>query len=326
MKIWHYIIAALLGLACGCGPKGNKVEQETKGEGLYDIVTTTGMVGDIVRVIAGDQATVINLIGDGVDPHLYKPTRHDVAALSHADLVFYSGLYLEGKMDSAFKAIQAKGKPVYAVTELIDPAFLIYPEGQEEHPDPHVWMDVQGWMATLAVVADALADYDPEHAAEYRGRAETFRQEMATLDHYIKNTLKTIPEDRRVMVTAHDAFNYFGRAYGLEVMGIQGISTESEAGIQDINRLVDLLVERKVPAVFVESTVAVKNVKALIEGARSRGHEVRIGGELFSDAMGASGTYRGTYIGMLDHNATTVAGALGADAAPGGFQGKLSHD
>lgn len=289
----------------------------------YTIVTTTGMVADVVRAVAGDKARVNGLMGEGVDPHLYKPTRDDIAALLKADVVFYSGLMLEGRMTDAFLRIARRGTPVFAVTELLDEKFLLEPEAFEGHTDPHVWMDVQGWKQAVEVVAGSLGEIDPANAAAYKENAAAYVAQLERLDAYAKQAVASIPEERRVLITAHDAFNYFGRAYGIQVRGIQGISTESEAGVADINRLVDFLVDRKIPAIFVESSVSDKNIRALIEGARSRGHTVRVGGELFSDAMGAPGTYEGTYIGMIDHNVTTIARALGGEAPERGFQGKL---
>jgi manganese/zinc/iron transport system substrate-binding protein len=185
-------------------------------------------------------------------------------------------------------------------------------------------MDVTGWMAAVKVVARSLGEVDPANAAYFQQNAERYNAQLAKLDDYAKQALASIPKERRVLITAHDAFNYFGRAYEIEVRGIQGISTESEAGVVDINKLVDLLVERKIPAIFVESSVSDRNIKALVEGSNSRGHAVRIGGQLFSDAMGKPGTYEGTYVGMIDHNVTTIARALGGQAPERGFNGKLA--
>jgi manganese/zinc/iron transport system substrate-binding protein len=186
-------------------------------------------------------------------------------------------------------------------------------------------MDVQGWMKAVETTVDALTGFDPSNETVYRKNASDYLAELAKLDEYAKEVIGAIPEDQRVMVTAHDAFRYLGRAYGIEVLGIQGISTESEAGLKDINRIVGLLVDREIPAVFVETSVSDKNVRALVEGAASRDHTVTIGGELFSDAMGRAGTYEGAYIGMIDHNATTISRALGGDAPQGGMQGKLAE-
>jgi manganese/zinc/iron transport system substrate-binding protein len=241
------------------------------------------------------------------------------------DLVFYSGLMLEGEMADTLVKI-SRNKPVFAVTELIDESYLLEPAEMQGHYDPHVWMDVAAWSKSVATVADALAKHDPAHADEYRANAKAYQQRLARLDEYGKRAAATIPADSRVLVTSHDAFNYFGRAYGLDVQGVQGISTESEAGLQRINELVDLLVAKKVTAVFVETSVSHKNIEAIVSGARARGHEVQIGGELFSDAMGRDGTYEGTYEGMMDHNLTVVVRALGGEAPAGGLNGKLTSN
>ena len=290
----------------------------------YRVTATTGMVADIVRQVAGDRGSVVSIIGEGVDPHLYVPTRSDVAALMEADIVFYSGLLLEGKMTDTLIKV-AGSRPVHAVTDLVDESLLLQPSEFAGHFDPHLWMDVSGWTQAVHAVTEALVAFDPDGAGGYRERAAEYTATLGDLHAYALRTLGSIPEQQRMLVTAHDAFNYFGRAYGLEVAGIQGISTESEAGLDRINRLVDLLVTRRIAAVFVETTIAERNVRALIEGAAARGHTVVVGGELFSDAMGQPGTYEGTYVGMLDHNVTTVARALGGDAPEGGFQGILSH-
>ena len=290
----------------------------------YNIVTTCGMVTDIVREVAGDKAKVTGLMGEGVDPHLYKPTRDDVAKLLQADVVFYSGLMLEGRMTDTFLKVSRKGTPVFAVTELLDEKFLLEPKEFAGHTDPHVWMDVKGWMAAVKAVARSLSEVDAANAARYQTNAERYVTQLAKLDDYAKQSLSSIPKERRTLITAHDAFNNFERAYDIEVLGIQGISTESEAGVADINKLVDILVERKIPAIFVESSVSDKNIKALVEGSKSRGHTVRIGGQLFSDAMGKPGTYEGTYIGMIDHNVTIITRALGGQAPERGLNGKLA--
>ncbi len=289
------------------------------------MIATVGMVADIVRNVGGDRVKVSQIMGAGVDPHLYKATRDDVQKIMKADLVFYSGLMLEGKMSDTLIKV-ARSKPVVAVTESIDEETLLEPESLQGHYDPHVWMDVAAWSKCVDVVASTLIAFDPENADTYETNAETYANELTKLHEYGVAAIGSIPEGKRLLVTSHDAFNYMGRAYGLEVQGVQGISTESEAGLQRVNELVEMLVSRDVEAVFIESSVPRKNIDALVEGARSKGHEVRVGGELFSDAMGEAGTYEGTYIGMLDHNITTVTQALGGETPEGGFQGKLkSH-
>lgn len=290
----------------------------------YRVVATVGMIADIVKEVAGEQATVQGLIGSGVDPHLYKPTRDDVVKMRQADVVFYNGLLLEGKMADILDKVAEGGQPVYAVTRAIaeDAGYVLTTQAQ--HHDPHVWMDVSGWMNAVKEVVRALSTVDPAHTELYQERGTRYLAELQNLDAYARTCIQSIPENQRVLVTAHDAFSYMGRAYGLEVRGIQGLSTESEAGVLDIERLVDFLVQRKIPAVFVETSVADKNVRALTEGTNARGHQVRIGGVLYSDAMGATGTYEGTYIGMIDHNITVITRALGGNAPEKGMQGKLS--
>lgn len=293
-------------------------------EPRFTVVCTIGQIADITRQVAGDRAEVIGLLGAGVDPHLYKLTRSDVAQLRAADLVLYNGLLLEGKMIDALVRLASSGKPVHAVTESIDEDFLLTPEMFAGAYDPHVWMDPQAWAKAVEQVRDRLIAFDPEGAEAYRANATAYLAELAALDDYAQRVLATVPEEKRVLVTAHDAFNYFGRRFGFEVLGIQGISTESEAGVREIEELVSILVERRIPAVFVETTVSERNIRALIEGAKARGHEVRIGGSLFSDAMGAAGTYEGTYLGMIDHNVSTIAAALGGSVPERGWKGLLS--
>ncbi|MEZ6145145.1 MAG: zinc ABC transporter substrate-binding protein [Planctomycetaceae bacterium] len=308
----------------GCG-SSNPTEPSTANvEGRYSIVCTTGMVADIVTQVAGDRAEVTALMAEGVDPHLYVPTRSDVVRMQEADIIFYSGLRLEGAMQKTFETLSGNGRPVYAVTAEIPQNDLLAPPNFEGHPDPHVWNDVKLWSQAVAFVAARLEAYDTTNAEEYRANAEAYRQQLNALDTYVREVIGTIPEAQRYLVTAHDAFEYFSRSYGIPVESVQGITTESEAGVDDINRLVDLLVTKKVPAIFVESSVNAANIQAVINGAQSRGWKVKNGGTLFSDAMGAEGTYEGTYLGMIDHNATTITLALGGVAPNNGMQGKLN--
>ncbi|MDA0832120.1 MAG: zinc ABC transporter substrate-binding protein [Planctomycetota bacterium] len=287
------------------------------------IVTTTGMVTDIVKQIAGEQGDVNGLIGASVDPHLHSPSRNDVKALFNADLVIYSGLMLEGRMGDTFVSVGRSGKPVFPVTEGIDEKYLLEPPSFAGHWDPHVWMDVSAWSECVENVAGILSDFDPPHAELYRSRCDAYRVELKQLDDYVRGVISSIPKTQRVLVTAHDAFEYFSRAYDIEIRSVQGLSTESEAGVDDVNRLVEYIAERRLKAIFVESSVPPKNIQAVVEGVRQKGVDIHIGGELFSDAMGVAGTYEGTYIGMIDHNATTIARSLGGEAPETGFQGKL---
>ncbi len=312
--------------ACGCrdaaDSRASDSGRDAPRQYPYNVVCTVGMVSDMVRHVAGDKAAVEGLIGEGVDPHLFQASRSDILKLTQADFIFYNGLLLEGKMTDALIAV-GRRRPVHAVTTDLEPGKLLEPPEFAGHADPHVWMDPLLWKACAAAAATALGEFDPPNADVYRENAAAYARQLDKLHEFAAAALATIPEESRVLVTAHDAFNYFARRYGLEVRGIQGISTESEAGIKDINDLVDLLVDRKVRAVFVESSVSDKNVRALVEGAAARNHPVRIGGTLYSDAMGPPGTYEGTYIGMIDHNVTTIVKALGGKVAPGGMQGKL---
>ncbi len=315
------LLLMLLVALIGCGePAAPVPAAQTK----PDVVCTVGMIADIVTEVAGGRATVTGLLGTGVDPHLYKPTRSDIQRLLSADMIFYNGLLLEGKMTDTLVRAAASGKRVTAVTEQLDEQYLLEPEGFAGHYDPHVWMDPAAWAKAVEVVRAALTEHDTDGATEYGSNAEAYLRELAELDAYAGSVLASVPESSRVLVTAHDAFNYFGRRFGYEVVGIQGLSTESEAAVRDIERLVDLLVDRQIGAVFVESTVSERSIKALIAGAEARGHTVKIGGTLFSDAMGEPGTYEGTYIGMIDHNVTTIARALGGEAPERGLHGKLS--
>ena len=276
--------------------------------GQMDVVCTTGMVGDLVRQVGGDRVKVTTLMIEGVDPHLFKPTRDDVARILKADLVFYSGLHLEGRMEETFEKLSSKGKSITPVTSEI-PEALLLKEGAVV--DPHVWMNPALWASCTKTVSDSLGKKDPEGAAIYAANATRYATQLQSLETTLRSLIATIPDDQRVLITAHDAFQYFAKATGLTVMSIQGLSSSSEAGVADINRLVDAIVTHRIPAVFVESTLSEKNIRAVMEGTASRGFEVKLGGMLFADSMGKAGTPEGTYIGMIEHNVTTITQALG---------------
>lgn len=280
------------------------------------ITATTGMIADLARRLSG--ADVTNLMGPGIDPHGYRPTRSDILALSRADIILHHGLHLEAQFADILGELAAK-KTVLAVAEAIPKDRLLSDPAYPDRPDPHVWFDPALWQFAATAIADLLASQGFDTTAT----APALMADFAALDAYAKETLATVPEPARILVTAHDAFAYFGRAYGWQVEGIQGISTDSEAGLAHIGELVDLLVTRQVRAVFVESSVSDRAMQALIEGAAAQGHTVAIGGELFSDAMGPDGSYEGTWPGMLDHNITTIARALGGTAPEGGMAGRL---
>ena len=306
------------------GPNSVDAESDqSKFEGEYPIqaTVTVGMVADLVREIGGAQVSVTQLLGSGVDPHLYKPTRDDVSALMKADIVFFNGLMLEGKMAETLHALSRKKRSVAVAERLAASRVGMSGEaGANDHVYPHIWMDVSLWSEVAQVIGDELSQYDPRNAEGYQARTKQIRTKLDALHQYGVQQIGAIPADQRVLVTSHDAFRYFGKAYNIEVMAIQGISTESEAGLQRVNELVDMLVSRKVKAVFVESSVPKESIEALLLGAQSRGHDVSIAAELYSDAMGDD-DYTGTYVGMMDHNLTAIARALGSPAVPdGGFR------
>jgi len=287
------------------------------------VVTTTGMIADAARQIGGSAVKVDALMGPGVDPHSYRQTRTDIVALSRADLVLWHGLYLEAQLEQLLKQI-ARQKAVVAVAERLPQNVLLNHDDYAGKFDPHIWMRPDLWSRVVIAIRDALIDARPQNEAMFRANTDTYLVQLAQLSAYSKRVLSSIPTENRVLLTAHDAFNYFGEAYNFEVIGIQGISTESEAGLKRILDLVNLITQRKIRAVFVESSVSNRNIRALIEGAAARKHTVKIGGELFSDAMGKAGTYQGTYIGLIDHNVTTITRALGGQAPAKGMQEKLS--
>ena len=286
------------------------------------VVATTGMIADLARRVGGPHVEVQALMGPGVDPHAYRQTRSDIVAMTRADLVLWHGLYLEAQMED-FMATLAKRVPVDAVAEALPKTALLAHEDYAGRYDPHVWMDPTLWARCTVPVVEALARVKPAARADFEANAAAMRKDARDLQGYAARVLAQVPDDQRVLVTAHDAFSYFGAAYGYEVMGVQGISTESEAGLNRISEMVDEIVARKLGAVFVETSVSARNVRALVEGAAAQGHSVAIGGALFSDAMGPEGTYEGTWLGMIDHNVTTIAGALGADVPARGRLGRL---
>jgi manganese/zinc/iron transport system substrate-binding protein len=289
-----------------------------------DVVATTGMIADTARAIGGELVDLRALMGPGVDPHAFRQTRTDIVALAQADLVLWNGLFLEAQMEDLLLELDETGH-VVAVAENLPEERLLAHEDYEGRYDPHVWMDPTLWADVTITIRDALIEARPAGAEVFTANAETFLAQLEQLEAYSRDVLSTVPESARVLLSAHDAFGYFGAAYGFEVIGIQGLSTASETGLQRIAELVDLLVEREIGAVFVETSVSDRNIRALIEGAAAQGHDVIIGGELFSDAMGEEGTYEGTYIGMIDSNVTTIARALGGTAPELGLTGSLTQ-
>ncbi|MGG5810716.1 metal ABC transporter solute-binding protein, Zn/Mn family [Falsiroseomonas sp. CW058] len=288
-----------------------------------NVLATVAMVGDVVREVSGGRIRAETLIGEGVDPHLFRPTRSDIARLLGADAVFGNGHRLEGRMGDVLERVRAAGRPVVLMAESLPRDRLRANPDYPDAADPHVWMDPTLWAEAAGAVEQALSRMAPDAREAFADNLARFRARCARLDAYARDAIGSIPATARVLVTAHDAFSYFGARYGLEIESIQGISTESEANLAAIESLVRKLAERRVPAVFAESSVPDRAVRALIEGAGARGHRVALGGNLFSDAMGRPGTYEGSYEGMIDHNVTTIARALGGRVPPRGLNGRL---
>jgi manganese/zinc/iron transport system substrate-binding protein len=284
------------------------------------IVTTTGMIADLAINIGGERVDVRALMGPGVDPHLYKASEGDMRRMIDADIIFYNGLHLEGAMAEVLEQIGTRRKTV-AVTDLIDRERLLAPPEFKGQHDPHVWFDVTLWMDAAQDVHETLAQFDPDHAAFYDSSFAVYSDSLGALHEYVTTMAERLEPEQRVLITAHDAFNYFGRAYGFDVRGLQGISTATEAGTADVKDLAEFIATRRIPAIFVESSVSPRSIEAVQAAVRARGFDVAIGGELFSDAMGRVGTPEGTYLGMVRHNIDTIVGALlGVERASTGNQ------
>lgn len=308
MKRFVFFLLFISLALAGCGEAPSQSDGDLSQRPIR-VVATIGMISDIVGQVGGERVEVEGLMGPGVDPHLYKASAGDVDLLSQADIIFYNGLHLEAAMTDVLEQMEARIATV-AVSEFIDESQLLAPPEFEGFFDPHIWFDVRLWMKAVERVREALTELDPGSADLYQANAEAYLAELEELDAYVRSQILLLPEDRRVLVTAHDAFNYFGQAYGVEVIGLQGISTATEAGTGDVQSLADLIAEREIPAIFVESSVPPRSIEAVQAAVVSRGFEVAIGGELFSDAMGSSGTEADNYIGMVRHNVDTIVSAL----------------
>jgi manganese/zinc/iron transport system substrate-binding protein len=307
MKKWLVNLGLTIAAICLLTACGNN-QTSTKSNDKVEVTTTTGQVADVVKNIGGDKVEVTSLMGPGVDPHLYQASQGDIKKLHDSDIIFYSGLHLEGKMGEIFEKMSTD-KPTVAVANSIPEDMLLSANSANTH-DPHVWFDIQAWIHVVDEVEKELTKLSPDNEPLFKENAANYKKELMEMDQYAKEQINTIPKESRVLVTAHDAFKYFGHAYGLEVMGLQGLSTDSEYGLKDVQALVDLLVERNIKAVFIESSISEKSINAVVEGAKEQNHEVIIGGELFSDAMGEEGTVEGTYIGMFKHNVDTIVSSL----------------
>jgi len=305
----NMLIAALALFIITSSCVKQKTDKKDFGDRLIRVVTTTGMIADVVENVGAGRVEVTALLGSGVDPHLYKASEGDVTRLTKADIVFYNGNHLEGKMTAIFEQM-AKRIPTIAVTERIHEHLLLNQSDFEDAYDPHVWFDVTLWIQITEEVRDAMINLDPDNMAIYWFNTEDYLKKLTELQKYVQVHINVIPLDKRILITAHDAFNYFGRAYDFVVRGLQGTSTATEAGTGDVQDLAAYICENKIPAIFVEASVPERNVEALQEAVKARGFDVSIGGNLFSDSMGDKGTELGTYIGMVKHNVSTIVSAL----------------
>lgn len=284
-------------------------KQEEKATDSLYLVATTGMIKDAIENIAKDKAHVFGMMGPGVDPHLYKPTPKDLTELRKADIIFYNGLHLEGKMGEVFEQL-AKQKPVFALADGIDNSLLIAPQDGSQAHDPHIWFDVSLWQKAVNYAGNRLAESDAPNKKFYEQNTKAYAQQLDSLHQWVGEQISLIPEKQRVLITAHDAFGYFGNTYEVDVKGLQGISTLSEFGLRDVSELVNFIVDNNIKAVFVESSVSSKSLETVVSGCEEKGHTVKIGGTLYSDAMGAKGTPEGTYIGMVRANVNTIVNSL----------------
>ncbi len=286
-----------------------KTETKQKNEKL-NVVTTTTMITDMLSVIGGDKITLQGLMGSGVDPHLYKASEGDVSKLFNADVVFYNGLHLEGKLVDIFEKMQQQNKTTIAITDALDKSKLIGSDYFASNYDPHIWFNINYWKKAVQFVANKLAELDAKNAAYYLNNANNYLASLDALQKEVTNVVNKLPAEQRILVTAHDAFNYFGEAFNFQVVGLQGLSTATEAGVQDVQKLANFIIENNVKAIFVESSVPKRTIEALQASVKAKGHEVTIGGTLYSDALGDAGTPEGTYIGMFKYNVNTIVNAL----------------
>lgn len=297
------IVVLIITIVFGC-----KTDKQTNGK--LNVVTTTTMISDLVENIGGDYINSNGLMGSGVDPHLYKASEGDVSKLVNADIIFYNGLHLEGKLVEVFEKMGSKTKTQIALGEELDKSTLIGSDYFASNYDPHVWFDINYYRQFATKVTKVLVEKDPKNKEAYYANEREYIANLYLLENDIKAVIETLPKEKRILVTAHDAFNYFGKAYDFEVIGLQGLSTATEAGVQDVQKLSAFIIERDIKAIFVESSVPKRTIEALQAAVKSKGHNVSIGGTLYSDALGTSGTAEGTYIGMFEYNVNTIVNAL----------------
>jgi manganese/zinc/iron transport system substrate-binding protein len=297
-------------LFCLCALLLSNCKNKKEDNGKLNIVTTTSMITDLVKNIGGDSINIQGLMGSGVDPHLYKASEGDVSKLVNADIIFYNGLHLEGKLVEVFDKMGSATKTPIALANQLDETTLIGSDYFASNYDPHVWFDIDYFKQFAEKVAIVLSEKDPKNKAVFEANKVSYISKLERLQNNVKSIIETLPKDKRILVTAHDAFNYFGKAYGFEVVGLQGLSTATEAGVQDVQQLAAFIIEKKIKAVFVESSVPKRTIEALQAAVKSKGHDVEIGGTLYSDALGNAGTVEGTYIGMFAYNVNTIVNAL----------------
>lgn len=302
MKRIALLFVILLAVSCG--------EKAKKENGKLKVVTTTTMITDLIKNIGGDKLEVKGLMGAGVDPHLYKASEGDVSKLFNADIVVYNGLHLEGKLEEVFEKMKHQNKKTIVVSDVINKKNLISSELFASNYDPHIWFDLNNWSKITSYVAEKLAEIDAKNAPFYQQNAKEYLEKLVALNKEVESKINELPIEKRILVTAHDAFNYFGRQHQFNVVGLQGLSTATEAGVQDVQKITKFIIENKVKAIFVESSVPKRTIEALQEAVKSKGQEVVIGGTLYSDALGSAGTEEGTYIGMYKANVNTIVNAL----------------
>ncbi len=283
-------------------------KSDKKENGKLNVVTTTTMISDLVKNIGGDLINLQGLMGSGVDPHLYKASEGDVTKLSNADIIFYNGLHLEGKLVEVFEKM--KNKKTIAIADALDKNTLIGSEYFASNYDPHIWFNIEYWKQATQFVVKTLSEAIPEHKTTFEANGATYLKQLEALKNKLESTISKLPKGQRILVTAHDAFNYFGKAFDFEVVGLQGLSTATEAGVQDVQKLAAFIIENNVKAIFIESSVPKRTIEALQAAVKSKNHNVTIGGTLYSDALGNADTIEGTYIGMFEYNVNTIVNAL----------------
>ncbi|CAL2075905.1 Manganese-binding lipoprotein MntA [Tenacibaculum dicentrarchi] len=298
------IVVILVLITIGCKTT------EKKQNGKLNVVTTTTMITDLIKNIGGTKIEVNGLMGAGVDPHLYKASEGDVSKLFNADVVIYNGLHLEGKLEEVFEKMQHQNKKTIVVSDVIDKKNLIGSELFASNYDPHIWFDITNWTKITSYVTNKLAEIDVKNASFYKENAKIYLEKLQELNKQVATKINELPQEKRILVTAHDAFNYFGRQHKFNVVGLQGLSTATEAGVQDVQKLAKFIIDNKVKAIFVESSVPKRTIEALQAAVKSKNQEVVIGGTLHSDALGSAGTIEGTYIGMYNANVNTIVNAL----------------